>query len=266
MPTIVDSISDGWNMVSVPFLVDDFQKSSVYPTASSSAFTYDGSYQPRNPLKNGEGYWVKWNGSQPIGYAGAIIAQESVAVNAGWNMVGSISVPILVSSITSDPGGVHTSQFFGFDNGNGYLPSDTVVPGRAYWVNVDQACKLIFSSSPSAVPANRIRITPTSEQPPPPPSDAHPASHIPHQFALAQNYPNPFNPLTFIRYQLPVPGFVTLRVFDLLGREIVTLVNETQTAGYKSVSFDASALPSGMYYYRLVAGSFTHVKKMVLVK
>jgi hypothetical protein len=91
-------------------------------------------------------------------------------------------------------------------------------------------------------------------------------SNIPKEFSLSQNYPNPFNPVTVIRYQLPVNSFVTLKVFDLLGREIATLVNSEQEAGYKSVNFDASKLSSGIYIYKLVAGSFIDVKKMLLLK
>jgi hypothetical protein len=89
---------------------------------------------------------------------------------------------------------------------------------------------------------------------------------IPSKFSLAQNYPNPFNPTTTLRYELPRESFVRLSVFNILGQEVRTLVNETQQAGYRSVSFNAGNLPSGMYFYRLTAGSFNDVKKMVLLK
>jgi serine protease AprX len=89
---------------------------------------------------------------------------------------------------------------------------------------------------------------------------------IPASYALGQNYPNPFNPATTIRYQTTAPGHVTLRLFDLTGGEIRTLVDRQQDAGYYSVQVDASNLPSGIYFYRLTAGSFREVKKMVLMK
>jgi len=101
----------------------------------------------------------------------------------------------------------------------------------------------------------------------------------PKDFTLAQNYPNPFNPSTVISYQLPVSGKVSLKVYDILGSEVVTLVNEEQQPGYYEVKFNASghsgsdqslrlvrSLPSGVYVYRLNAGDFVSVKKMMLIK
>jgi len=83
---------------------------------------------------------------------------------------------------------------------------------------------------------------------------------------LEQNYPNPFNPSTTIRYQLPRRVHVSLTVFDLLGREVAVLADAFQDAGYKSVNFDATDLPSGVYFYRLTAGEFVETKRFILVK
>jgi hypothetical protein len=91
-------------------------------------------------------------------------------------------------------------------------------------------------------------------------------SALPEKFGLYQNYPNPFNNSTIIEYQLPRQSHVTVKIFDVLGRELITLVNKVEEAGYKSVSFDASTLPSGVYFYRLQAGSFVQTNKMVLMK
>ena len=81
-----------------------------------------------------------------------------------------------------------------------------------------------------------------------------------------ENYPNPFNPSTMIRYALPVGSHVTIKIYDALGREVSTLVNEDESAGYHKVVFDASRLASGVYFYRITAGSYTSVKKLMLVK
>jgi hypothetical protein len=91
-------------------------------------------------------------------------------------------------------------------------------------------------------------------------------SAVPKQYSLAQNYPNPFNPTTRIEYTLANSGHVALRVFDLLGREVATIVDENKQAGSYEVSFDASGLPSGVYMYQLRTGSFTEGRKMLLVK
>jgi len=93
-----------------------------------------------------------------------------------------------------------------------------------------------------------------------------PETGIPEGFRLDQNYPNPFNPSTTITFTLPAQGRVALRVYDMLGREVRTLVNGRQEAGMKTVTFDAGALPSGLYYYRLEAGKSSAVRIMGLVK
>jgi len=85
-------------------------------------------------------------------------------------------------------------------------------------------------------------------------------------FTLDQNYPNPFNPSTKITYSLQTAELVTLKIFDVLGREVSTLVNQYQNQGSHTVSFDASSLASGMYFYKLEAGSFQSIKKMMLLK
>lgn len=85
-------------------------------------------------------------------------------------------------------------------------------------------------------------------------------------FALNQNYPNPFNPTTNIEYSIPDKGFVTLKVYDITGKVVSTLVNKDQDAGSYIVTWNASALSSGVYFYKLVAGTYTETKKMVLNK
>ena len=89
---------------------------------------------------------------------------------------------------------------------------------------------------------------------------------IPSRFEVYQNYPNPFNPSTKISFDLPVQSKVNVTVFDLTGKEIVTIVNDVRTAGYYSVDFNASGLSSGIYFYRISAGSFTATKKMTFIK
>lgn len=89
---------------------------------------------------------------------------------------------------------------------------------------------------------------------------------IPSEFKLDQNYPNPFNPSTVINYQIPVNNFVTLKIYDLLGKEVMTLVNEQKQAGYYNVEFNATNFASGIYFYTVKAGDFKETKRMLLVK
>jgi len=97
--------------------------------------------------------------------------------------------------------------------------------------------------------------------------------NLPEEFSLAQNYPNPFNPVTKINYAVPRQSLVTIKVYDVLGKEVARLVNETKTPGYYSVDFDGSAFASGAYFYKLEfvdatgrTGTFSDVKKFILIK
>ncbi len=93
---------------------------------------------------------------------------------------------------------------------------------------------------------------------------------IPDKFSLGQNYPNPFNPVTKISYEIPYDSKVSLKIFDISGREIRTLVDEYKAAGYYTIDLNASGLASGIYFYRISAegngNSFTAVKKMMVLK
>jgi hypothetical protein len=85
-------------------------------------------------------------------------------------------------------------------------------------------------------------------------------------FKLGQNYPNPFNPSTTINYQLPAKNHVSLKVYDILGNLVTTLVDQEMEAGYYNVNWNAGQLASGIYIYRIISGSFVSTKKMILMK
>jgi hypothetical protein len=89
---------------------------------------------------------------------------------------------------------------------------------------------------------------------------------IPVNYTLYQNYPNPFNPTTTMRYDLPESGQVSLTVFDITGRSVATVVSGVQSAGTHEITFNATQLPSGMYFYKLQTKEFTSVQKMMLIK
>ena len=89
---------------------------------------------------------------------------------------------------------------------------------------------------------------------------------VPAEFVLSQNFPNPFNPSTRISYFVPKESFVSIKVYDFLGREVTTLVSETKSTGSYELSFDASSLPSGTYFYTLIADNYSSTKKMIVIK
>jgi hypothetical protein len=218
--TVDVALNRFWNLVSNPVAGTDGALATLYPSAVSAAYGYSpGGYATSPSLANGLGYWVKFPSTpgQHVQVGGSAILAETVAVSAGWNLVGSISSGLEVGSVGSDPPGLVSSQFFGYDGS--YAASDSIVPGRAYWVKLDAPGDLILSSGASIASAQRITIRPTAELPPPPPSGTE-AARQPSAYSLAEAYPNPFNPTTTIRYALPEPAVVSLKVYDLVGREV----------------------------------------------
>jgi plastocyanin len=143
-------VAEGWNLLSLPFLPPDGAVSALYPTASSAAFTYQTGYQSQAAVAPGPGYWLKFPAAQSVDLDGGAISAETVAVTQGWNIVGSISVPVGVASVQSDPGGLVISSFFGYDAG--YFTADTLQPGRGYWVKTGAAGSLILQAPPGAAP------------------------------------------------------------------------------------------------------------------
>jgi hypothetical protein len=115
------------------------------------------------------------------------------------------------------------------------------------WANYDPQ----FSNYP--IPTTGVEVRQISEM-------------VPKDYVLEQNYPNPFNPTTQVKYGLPKPGYVTLKVFNLSGHEVAMLVDQHQPAGEFSVTFDAAGFTSGIYLFRLSTSSYTAVKKMLLLR
>ena len=147
-------LNTNWNMVSLPLTVPDYRKSTLFPTATSHAFTYQGSYLIKDTMKNALGYWLKFPAAETVFVSGASRTLDTVPVIEGWNMIGSISNPVYRSSITQMPGGIVHSNFFGY-NGASYVIIDTVVPGKGYWVKTTGTGgngKLVLSSGAAAQP------------------------------------------------------------------------------------------------------------------
>jgi hypothetical protein len=258
------NVRQGWNMISIPLDPDDKTVGSLFSSGFSPAFGYENGYNFADTLFPGRGYWYKFPAASTVPITGTVVASESVAVVSGWNLIGAPSTPAAVSKITSVPGGLSVSPFFSYD-GNSYQIADSLRPGLAYWVRSNVPGTLFIAGFTASGSAGKIRIVEQEELPPPPPDPAKVAS-IPHQFLLEQNYPNPFNPSTVIRYSIPREGRVYLKLYNVYGQEIKTLVDALQHAGLHACRFGGDDLPSGVYFYRLVTGTFSETRKMVLIR
>jgi hypothetical protein len=401
--TINLNIASTWNLVSVPVLVNDYSKTALFPTSISRAFLFNNGYVGKDTLQKGPGYWLNFPSAQTVNIQGTSVMLDAISVNAQWNLIGTISYPILVSSVTPIPPVAIQSNFFGFAPTSGYFKPDTLKPGNAYWVKVNQSGQLLMqtgsvlladngmltssekkTNNVSGVSKNRgnsdlqsLTITDAGmnerilyftakqtdidlaeyELPPPPPSEIfdvrfesqrnaevfkqtigseinafqikisgakYPLTitwnidnaqaqyytleakyledtklktlqykstagekividnpelvslkllvtpmatvELPKEFSLYQNYPNPFNPTTRIKYNLPATSAVKLVIYNILGQTVATVVDEVQEAGYKSVEWSANNVSSGVYFYKLTAGDFVEIKKMLLVR
>lgn len=258
----------GWNMVSIPLEVNDYRKTTLFPTAISPAWIYqpDVGYIPKDTLANCVGYWLKFGIDEVTYMTGFPIPIDTFDLVEGWNMVGSISEPVDVNTIEFIPGDITRSKFFGYRSG--YYVTDTLQPGKGYWVKVNQPAKMILSANGVLKSTIQQKLYVTDELPPPPPESefADIRTQIPTEFKLEQNYPNPFNTMTIIKYQIPIDCWVILKVYNILGQEVATLVDGMQDAGYKSVVWNAEKYPSSVYYIKMNAGKLIDVKKVVLIR
>ncbi len=385
-PSVVSlTVESNWNMISVPLLMNDNRKNTLFPSARSSAFAYENGYASKDTMQFLTGYWLKFDTADYFQFSGTSVTWEALDVADKWNMIGCLSNAVPVSQIIP-VGTTVASSYFGFSNNSGYFAEDTLKPGKAYWIKLNGTGKLVLQAGMIFQDVNNLAVQASkkekplslsvssndaiegvrtimfvdalqrermlqytvaqtemdesqNELPPPPPSGIFdvrfktqnkiemvkeqsreipiqilsaeypvtirwtdgaailivnneeiqmqgvgtttilnpetlvklklsPSSKIelPNEFALMQNYPNPFNPTTVIRYSLPVDSWVTLKVYNILGEEVVTLINNFQEAGYKSVEWNANGFSSGVYTYRLNIGAYSAVKKLMYIR
>jgi len=154
-------------MVSVGETPPSYAKAFLFPTATSAnAFRYSGGYVATTTLANGPGYWLKFSGAQSLDAPGAPVSTQDVALASNWNMIGSVSKPVAVGSLTTTPPAITSSPYFGFSGS--YFVAGTILPGKAYWVKASAGGTLHIvapSAEPKAAPAeselaglNRITV------------------------------------------------------------------------------------------------------------
>ncbi len=155
-----DTLNKGWNIVSVPLTVTDYHKTVLFPTAISEAFAYLGSYEIKSILANDVGYWLKSAVGQTVTISGFSRVSDTIGVISGWNLIGSLSNPIDVASIVSNPSGIILSNFFGYQTG--YNVVSAINPGKGYWIKVSQNGSLVLNESKS-VPKSASQENPLEQ-------------------------------------------------------------------------------------------------------
>ena len=143
--TIRIPVSEGWNLISLPLIVPNASVHVLFPDAISRAFTYEGSYTAQDPLQYLAGYWLKFATPETVTISGTLDPLDTVPVAKGWNMFG-VPVRICVLDIISLPSGIISSPFFGYTPGVGYSRTDTLEPGKAYWVKINVTGKIVFDT------------------------------------------------------------------------------------------------------------------------
>lgn len=142
------AVAAGWNLVALPFAVAVPLTGAVYPEAISPAyrFTPATGYVQADTLLNGTGYWLKFGTGGAVDISGTVVENDTVTLHAGWNLVGTVSVPVDTGSVTTIPPGLRSSPFYTYEGG--FVEADTLMPGRAYWLKVTAQGLLVILPSP----------------------------------------------------------------------------------------------------------------------
>lgn len=283
-------VSPGWNLIG-PF-DEDIPVSSILSNPSgivnSSYFGYNSGYYNPDTLKVGKGYWIRTTSAGYL-YKGItdnqLIAENpfdkfvKLTLHSGDEVNASLYLG-KSGEINSDyslppvpPQGIFDARF-GTDK-------MVEVLGKNHQIRLTPSSKEIVLSAGNAkgmkfrvrdeVDGTLLNAELTEETPVVIPANLssiliESMEAIPLTYELSQNYPNPFNPVTVIKYQIPNDGLVKIAVYDVLGKEVKLLVNGFRTAGVYEARLDAGSLASGVYFYRMTAGSFDQIKKMMVLK
>ena len=288
--SLIISIMNDWNLISgisssVPATSIQDPEGIILP---GTLYEFDGSYIQAETLEPGKGYWIRSAGPGEIIISDDLRAKRLPFISKmeGANTI-SFNDQILYFGVTvpdneklsysvppKPPSSVFDARFQGDwiyceDSGKIELTDQAeplsisfTIANKTTWVliNIESNEEYDLSGSGELIIAEVLNGFILRKN-----------SVMPHNYALHQNFPNPFNPVTNLRYDLPEQSFVTLTIYDLIGREITQLVNTTQEAGFRSVEWDATdsfgkPVSAGIYLYKITTGEFVQTKKMVLVK
>ena len=288
--SLIISMMNDWNLISgisssVPATSIQDPEGIILP---GTLYEFDGSYIQAETLEPGKGYWIRSAGPGEIIISDDIRAKRLPFISKmdGANTISfndqtlyfGVTVPdnekLSYSAPPKPPSGVFDARFQGDwiyceDSGKIELTDQAEplsisfnIANKTTWVliNIESNEEYDLSGSGELIIAEVLNEFILQKN-----------SVLPHSYSLHQNFPNPFNPVTSLRYDLPEQSFVTLTIYDLIGREITQLVNTTQEAGFRSVQWDATdsfgkPVSAGIYLYKITTGEFVQTKKMVLVK
>jgi hypothetical protein len=220
---------------------------------SSASYT---AYYTGKPSNSGKNFAFNGNIGDPINITWTDNQNSSVTEYQIWRRVkhnGILGDATLLATVSR---GVQTYTDNEYSFTNGYTNDMLSYDVRAYYepdgTYSDPQWQIAYGEPSASVNENSISMQTKADE-------------VPAEYSIT-NYPNPFNPTTTINYQLPENGLVTIKVYDMLGKEVATLVDGNRTAGYHNVTFDASRLTSGIYIYTITANNFVQSKKMLLMK
>ena len=288
--SLIIPMMNDWNLISgisssVPATSIQDPEGILLP---GTLYEFDGGYIQAETLEPGKGYWIRSAGPGEIIISDDIRAKRLPFISKmdGANTISfndqtlyfGVTVPdnekLSYSAPPKPPSGVFDARFQGDwiyceDSGKIELTDQAEplsisfnIANKTTWVliNIESNEEYDLSGSGELIIAEVLNEFILQKN-----------SVLPHSYALHQNFPNPFNPVTSLRYDLPEQSFVTLTIYDLIGREITQLVNTTQEAGFRSVQWDATysfgkPVSAGIYLYKITTGEFVQTKKMVLVK
>ncbi len=152
--TVDRTSAAGWNIVSLPVLTGDAATATLFGGALTPAYGYTNAYLPEDTLENGKGYWVKFNAGEDLAYGGLSVLRDTIDVAAGWNLIGSVSVPIAASTVPSIPPSSIETPFYAYDGG--YTVATELEPGLGYWVKSSQTAKIILSGFLQSMPSAAV--------------------------------------------------------------------------------------------------------------
>jgi GH18 family chitinase len=239
------NLNNGWNIISLPLKVQDPRSSVLFPTATSGAFIFNGANILVDSLKNGLGFFMKFSANHKIWLAGNSIINDTIAVKIGWNLLGSISHPVPVNIISSNPPGIISSSFWVYNNT--YRYADTIQPGLGYWVKVSEPGKIILQN-PSLVSGTDVNYN----------------CHFISDSVNVLKFKTPdgsiqelfFSPKTSFgdrrnisKYEIP-PFFSEFGVFDVRflpenngNPSIASVINDTPGSGEKAIQIHSKNFP-----------------------